>query len=98
MFRWSILYHENLCWALVDQIQGVCISASTPGQPCLWACPWRPPLCTRRRESEELKAAAAPTKASGPAAVPLVSDAASSELAARLKLRAQKLAQELEQQ
>lgn len=47
-----------------------------------------------RRESEELKAAAAPTKGSGPAAVPLVSDAASSELAARLKLRAQKLSQE----
>jgi hypothetical protein len=45
-----------------------------------------------------LKAAAAPTKASGPAAVPLVSDAASSELAARLKLRAQKLSQEQEQQ
>lgn len=54
------------------------------------------PFC--RRESEELKAAAAPTKASGPAAVPLVSDAASSELAARLKLRAQKLSQEEQQQ
>jgi hypothetical protein len=51
-----------------------------------------------RRESEEAKAAAAPTKASGPGAVPLVSDAASSELAARLRQRAQKLAQETEQE
>lgn len=51
-----------------------------------------------RRESEEAKAAAAPTKASGPAAAPLIGDAASDELAQRLKLRAQKLQQQQAQQ
>jgi hypothetical protein len=46
-----------------------------------------------RRASEEAKAAAAPVQSSSAGAVPLVSDAASIELAARLKQRAQKLAE-----
>lgn len=72
-------------------------AGSSSGQPPGWnnsAAPFGGELAAllrKRRESEELKAA--PTKDSGPAAVPLVSDA-SSELAARLKLRAQKLSQE----
>jgi len=70
----------------------VLCSSSPPPLPRL--CPL---IAAPRRESEEAKAAAAPVQGSSVRA-PLIGDAASSELAQRLKQRAQKLSQEEEQQ